>query len=89
MLLITNIICVSFSLQSGILGGKNPGGLAPVDDKECIYADCDEDYKDIYEFGPVAYHHASREAAAKKKESLECSRFKAATTAADNSNNAA
>merc|ERR1711872_386951 len=58
--------------KSGILGGKNPGGLVPVDDKECIYADCDEDYKDNYEFGPVAYHNASREAAAKKKESLEC-----------------
>ena len=31
-----------------------------------VYAD--SDYKDLYDYGPVSYHQASREAADKKKE---------------------
>ena len=53
------------------------GGGAPLDrqDDDMIYAD--SDYKDLYDFGPVAYHNASKTAAIKKKEELDA-RFKAA-----------
>ena len=44
-------------------------------DDDMIYAD--SDYKDLYDFGPVAYHNASKTAAIKKKEELDA-RFKAA-----------
>ena len=55
-------------------GGGHCGALDRHDD-DMIYAD--SDYKDIYEFGPVSYHNASKNAAIKRKEDLD-SRFKAA-----------
>ena len=51
-------------------GGKS---FDPQDD--LTYADAD--YKDLYDFGPVSYHTASKEAALKKKDALD-SRVKAA-----------
>merc|ERR1719334_2550903 len=46
-----------------------PLGAKPknFDDNEDEVTYADADYKDIYEFGPVSYKNASKEAAAKKK----------------------
>ena len=51
---------------------SGPLGALPknFDDNEDEVTYADADYKDIYEFGPVSYKNASKEAAAKKKAEL-------------------
>jgi len=55
--------------------GSGPCGALDRRDDDMIYAD--SDYKDVYEFGPISYKNASKNAAIKKKEDLDA-RFKAA-----------
>lgn len=55
----------------GSIWKPTPGPLGALpknfDDNEDEVTYADADYKDIYEFGPVSYKNASKEAAAKKK----------------------